>query len=352
MLDAIGAIDAPAHQHHDPRPGRLTLIVDHPKVVTPVAGSVCDGVRVYAERSAAARSLTGRPTDVRDVADRSAVDADVLHLHLTDRWWLSHGEHYHWWLQWARRTGATVVMTVHDVPDPAEGSERFERRCGLYRAMTSKADLVVVSSEHERAGAAALGIDAAVVFHPAFAPRPDPTLRQAPRVTGRIGVLGYVHPGKGYLDLMETLGAEPPSRRFELRLIGAAPTQHHDHLQCLQRRASELGVVLSVTGSVTARRWSCEIAATAVPVAVHRHVSASGSVLDWIAHGRRPLVGRNGFTTELASRAPGVVTVVDADWSSALERALDDASSTELAELPAALRPDVAVDVFESILRG
>ena len=64
--------------------------------------------------------------------------------------------------------------------------------------------------------------------------------------------------------------------------------------------------------------------AVAVPVAAHRHVSASGSINSWIALGRRPIVLAGAYTRELAERMPGVVTLVDdaAGLATAIEGAL------------------------------
>ena len=51
--------------------------------------------------------------------------------------------------------------------------------------------------------------------------------------------------------------------------------------------------------------------AVAVPVAAHRHISASGSINTWIALGRRPIVLTGTTRASSRTRMPGVVTLVE-----------------------------------------
>ena len=83
-----------------------------------------------------------------------------------------------------------------------------------------------------------------------------------------------------------------------------------------------------------------------VPVAYHRHMSASGSINSWISAGRRPLVPSTAYTDELAARSPGVLTMHadnDAALRTALESAFADPASTWID--PAVTPSPTAADV-------
>ena len=49
----------------------------------------------------------------------------------------------------------------------------------------------------------------------------------------------------------------------------------------------------------------------AVPLAAHRHISASGSIGSWVAAGRRPLVADSRYAQELEQLRPGTITRYD-----------------------------------------
>jgi hypothetical protein len=86
-----------------------------------------------------------------------------------------------------------------------------------------------------------------------------------------------------------------------------------------------------VTGFLTEEELRRRSAEVTVPVAYHRHMSASGSINTWISSGRRPLVPRTTYTEELAQRSPGVVTLHpdnDAALRTAIERAFVNPTDT------------------------
>ena len=70
---------------------------------------------------------------------------------------------------------------------------------------------------------------------------------------------------------------------------GAAPG-HEDLLTELEERAAAAGTQFVATGWLDDAALAAACHRVAVPVAYHRHVSASGSVNSWLAAGRRPVV--------------------------------------------------------------
>ncbi|WP_420452881.1 hypothetical protein [Ilumatobacter sp.] len=300
-----------------------------PVVLTVVAGSPNDGVRRFGALTAAARDATGAPSPLL-VLDESSpggpagrvVGCDLVHLHLNDR--LFDEDPVRWLevVEAARAHGRPVAMTLHDVPGDEEGVQRCARRRVAQRRLAELADVVVVSSEHERSRAALAGIDAHVVPHPVFAaasvgaPRPARTPRT-------IVVAGFVHPGKGVAELLDSLDDVTGSvlAGWSLRLVGGVTDAHRDHLDDLRQRALRAGLGFEFTGAVSTRRWDAELRRGAIPVAPHSYCSASGSILSWCGLGRRPLVSDHGFAREIASERPGAVEIVGGDgWRRALER--------------------------------
>ncbi|MEO7234135.1 MAG: hypothetical protein ABIW80_02045, partial [Lapillicoccus sp.] len=99
--------------------------------------------------------------------------------------------------------------------------------------------------------------------------------------------------------------------------------------ESLARYAAERGVRFRLTGYLSDEELLEAVLRADVPLAPHRHISASGSVNTWVEAGRRPLVRRSPYVDELAARLPGVVTAAD-DLQTAVAVALVDPTSTWL----------------------
>ncbi|MBC7724715.1 MAG: hypothetical protein H7146_08205 [Burkholderiaceae bacterium] len=87
-----------------------------------------------------------------------------------------------------------------------------------------------------------------------------------------------------------------------------------------------------VTGFLADAELERRARLAAVPVAAHRHVSASGSIGSWISAGRRPLVAASRYVDEMARLRPGTMTVYpEGGLAEAIRVALADPASTWLA---------------------
>ena len=174
---------------------------------------------------------------------------------------------------------------------------------------------VVVSSEHERdllhrcgirparLAVIPLPLDAA----PSAAPAPPgPRPAHGPR---EIGMLGYVYPGKGHDEALGVLHHLPPD--VGLTVLGA-PSPGHEHLvDELHASAAASGRRLRVSGWLPDEDLVAAARAVDVPVAWHRHISASGSIGSWLTAGRRPVVPVHPWTVELERRCPGALLLAD-----------------------------------------
>lgn len=221
--------------------------------------------------------------------------------------------------------GRRLALTLHDIPQEAEGAERFSRRSALYARLAGAADLVLVLSRHERAGLERLGVTApvAVVDHPIDA---HPSGRPAPG--GRtVGMLGWIYPGKGHADVLEAMAAAMPGGT--LVAIGGVAPDHVPLVAALARRADALGVQLETTGYVDEDTMLRRAASVAVPVCAHRHVSASGSLGTWATAGRVPVVSDEPFAREVAQRCPGALRLTS-DLGAAIRAAAADPATTML----------------------
>ncbi len=249
--------------------------------------------------------------------------SDVAHLHVTDRLFGSPAdraaEAVSALVAAVRSTGARVVITLHDVPQPSDGRS-FEVRTAAYRRIVGLADTVVVSSDHERLLLAELGIESPslqVIPLPVATGRADPVTAPGP-IT--VGVLGFLYPGKGHVEVAAAL---PPGAEFVA--LGRPSPGHEDLVDELRAVSSSA----RVTGYVADADLPAVLHAVTVPVAHHRHLSASGSIVTWIEHGRRPLVVAGRYTREFEARSPGVVTVYEEDdLAGAVARAAADPAST------------------------
>ncbi|MBY6364141.1 hypothetical protein HQ609_13595 [Rhodococcus corynebacterioides] len=249
--------------------------------------------------------------------------SDVVHLHVTDRLFGSPAdraaESVSAVVDAARTAGARVVVTLHDVPQPSDGRS-VEVRTAAYRRIAESADIVVVSSEHERLLMDEAGIESAaleVIPLPVATGRADPVVSPG---TVTVGVLGFLYPGKGHVEVAAAL---PPGAEFVA--LGRPSPGHEDLVDDLRAVSPSA----RVTGYVADDDLPAALHAVTVPVAHHRHLSASGSIVTWIEHGRRPLVVAGRYTREFDARSPGVVTLYEEDdLAGALARAAADPAST------------------------
>ena len=241
---------------------------------------------------------------------------------------------------------ASVQVVLHDVPQASDGTGQ-ERRAAAYTRVVRASDRVVVSSEHERELlAAATGLDAdriTVVPLPVerSAATPDGPGPAALPPGRWVATLGFAYPGKGLEEVVDATAAAARDPRLPedarpmgvLNLGGAAPV-HEDLLTELEERAAAAGTQFVATGWLDDAALAAACHRVAVPVAYHRHVSASGSVNSWLAAGRRPVVVRSRYTDEQSERMPGSMALVDhtedlAPLVGAIVTALGDPASTQ-----------------------
>ncbi|MET0901026.1 MAG: hypothetical protein ABWY45_24195 [Mycobacterium sp.] len=221
----------------------------------------------------------------------------------------------------ADRVGLRVTATLHDLPQPSDG-RNHQRRTAAYADVCARLHAVIVSSEHERAllhGYAPLRV--AVVPLPvtfAHAERtPPPSLS--------VGIFGFVYPGKGHLEVLEALAGL--SEDVELVAIGEASHGHDDLIIALHRCAETTQVRFRLTGHVPDSDVAATLRGVTVPIAPHRHISASGSINSWLAAGRRPLAPVNRYTEEMVRRNPEALQLYPdtaAGLRTAIGRALDE----------------------------
>ncbi|SFA52211.1 Glycosyl transferase 4-like domain-containing protein [Rhodococcoides kroppenstedtii] len=260
---------------------------------------------------------------VNSPAPQGISTSDVVHLHVTDRLFGSPAdraaEAVSEVVAAVRATGARVVITLHDVPQPSDGRS-FEVRTAAYRRIAELADVVVVSSDHERLLLAEVGIEHAslqVIPLPVATGRADQPTAPGPAT---VGVLGFLYPGKGHVEVAAAL---PPGAEFVA--LGRPSPGHEDLVDDLRAVSPSA----RVTGYVADDDLPAALHAVTVPVAHHRHLSASGSIVTWIEHGRRPLVVAGRYTREFEARSPGTVTIYEeGDLAEAVARAAADPAST------------------------
>lgn len=271
----------------------------------------------------------------------AAAEGSPAHLHVTDRLFGTPASVMADALEILAAAGPMTV-TLHDIPQPSDGAEAYARRAAAYARVVAAARGVVVSSHHEslllddaleRAGRGDLrGAQRAVVPLPIDPPANDaaPARTRAASPAGHrdLGVLGFLYPGKGHEEALEALAALP--RDVGLVAIGRPSAGHGDLAAALAARAAELGRRCRVTGFVPDAELAGWLNRVAVPVAPHRHLSASGSINTWLSAGRRPLVPRGRYATELGERCPGALWLYD-DLGEACAAALDDPAATWLA---------------------
>lgn len=223
--------------------------------------------------------------------------------------------------------GRWLSVSLHDIPQSAEGSERFARRSAAYRRLAAAADLVVANSRHEAAFFATATATSPANLEIIALPLPEaPELAPSPPDPGTVGIIGFLYPGKGHSDITAALSGTG----LEVRALGQPSTGHEDLAQQLSAAAERLGVGFSVSGYLeNAELWR-QMAKVAVPVCAHRHFSASGSLMRWLAAGRRVLVTDGPYPREMAERWPAQIRLVaPTDWRSAILAAVADPAFAE-----------------------
>jgi len=236
---------------------------------------------------------------------------------------------------------ATLCVSLHDVPQAGEGAAWSARRRTAYGRIAAAATHLIVASESERLLLAACvdGDPTALAARTSVIPLP---VEEGPATAGRradgrprgespasvdIGVLGFLYPGKGVEELIDA--AAGLAGAVGVTNYGAAAAGHEDLVGALRARADRAGVPFRVTGYLSERDLRTALRRSDIPVAPHRHVSASGSINTWLECGRRPLVADGPYTRELAQRLPGAVTLTT-DLRAGLSRARDEPDSTWL----------------------
>jgi glycosyltransferase involved in cell wall biosynthesis len=207
------------------------------------------------------------------------------------------------------------------------------------------ADGLVVASIHERSRLRRAGITAPVLVIPLpIVPLAAPTTRRRVSRRRTVAILGFVYPGKGHAEVIAAVGSLPPD--VQVVALGRASDGHQPLVDCLRRTATSMDRRLLVTGFLDDATLADALHRVDVPVVAARSVSASASVATWIAAGRRPLVARNAYATELAAHDADLVTLYDPeDLTLAIERALDDPSTTRRRKsIPQALQLSVVAE--------
>ena len=207
-----------------------------------------------------------------------------------------------------RAKGSRLSATLHDLPQPSDG-DNYRRRTSAFRRVAGLCDALVVSSEHERLLLHDNGIDLTnVTVIPLPIDRYTGTCTPVAS-TGRpsLGVFGFLYPGKGHDEVIAAAADLPTD--VEVLAIGTPSAGHEDLVRELGAAAARQGLHFRVTGHVDDRDLLGVLRQVTVPVAAHRHISASGSLNTWLAAGRRPLAPANRYTTEIERRNPGTIAL-------------------------------------------
>lgn len=226
-------------------------------------------------------------------------------------------------VQLMHRLGKQFFLSIsfHDVPQPQEGEERFATRARAYAELGERADVLVVNSEHE---AAFFREHCYKAVYPLVLPLPLPavhtqTAASAPLLNAQpleISIMGFLYPGKGHQELLESLSG----LNANVRALGKLSDGHDWLLESLETTAQDAGVGFEVTGYLNEPELEEQMLRTQIPVCAHRHFSASGSLMKWISLGRRVLVSDNTYSRELAKIWGDFITLVpDDNWALAIQ---------------------------------
>lgn len=295
-----------------------------------VGGRPQHGVVRYARELADEAAST--QAGVRQVSTFDDVRAGhPLHVHFTDRLFGDNpDEAAGRFEEFASR--APVTVTLHDVPQPSDGEASLRRRSDGYRRVVAAARGTVCNSAHEVALLRELGI-----VDPAATPGVIPLAVAAPRprpieigaLDPVVALVGFVYPGKGHLEVIEAVARLGIGH--EVVALGAASRGHEADVSRLVDHAASLGVAFRATGYLSDAELERRTALAGVPIAAHRHVSASGSILAWMSAGRRPLAADSRYTREMLELRPGTMTLFTEDgMDEAISRAVASPGSTLL----------------------
>lgn len=299
-----------------------------------VVGPLRHGVVQFGRELHAAMRANGDPSALWHTERHNELSWEnapsALHLQFTDRLFGSSPEQAAETVQAiVARAGGRVTVTLHDLPQPSDG-HNFARRVRAYAAVCASVDGVVVCSEHERILSSDYAPERVAVI-------PLPVrARSYPKVVAShglsVGIFGYIYPGKGHRETLAAIAHLAAD--VELVAIGQASDGHTDLVTELEAQAADLGVRFRVTGYVT-DGLSEVLRTITVPVAPHRHVSASGSLNSWLGVGRRPLAPVNRYSEEIVRRNPDVLELypdTEIGLRTAIKRALDEPALTWLPE--------------------
>ncbi len=302
-------------------------------VVHLVVGPDQHGVVRWAQDIAGALDAPVVRAATPDDIDPMSLGGGPVHIHVTDRLFgpdaTAAADRF---VELVRALDVPVGATLHDIPQPSDGAA-YERRAAAYRRIGQACRGIVVSSRHERSllyESDWTGPDPDVI--PLALTSPPRGGARPPTVDREIGVFGFIYPGKGHDEVLEATADLDAG--VGMVAIGSPSPGHEDLVDGLRRRADRLGRRFRVTGFVEDDDLDATLRAVAVPVAHHRHISASGSIPTWIAAGRRPLAPHGRYIDEFAERSPGVLTTyADDDLVGALRAALAEPSQTWLGDV-------------------
>jgi hypothetical protein len=292
-------------------------------------------VRAAREIASAVTELTGAP---RLAENLPPTGESAIHLHFTDRLFGSDPEAS------ARRIvalarGRAVTLTLHDVPQASDGSDRLPRRTACYRAVIAASAGIVATSHHEAALLHASGVLASQAQAPhviplAITPASPAPSAAAPRdLAPEVALLGFIYPGKGHAEAIDAVAALAGSgaAHLSVQALGAPAAGHQSDLDALSARARRRGLEFTASGWLDETELACRARAAAVPLAAHTHLSASGSINTWIALGRRPLVVDSRYAREIDALRPGTIRIyAPAELTTAIAGALADPLTTWL----------------------
>jgi hypothetical protein len=289
-------------------------------------------VRASREIAGAVTEIAGAP---RLAESLPPAGEGAIHLHFTDRLFGADPEAS------ARRIvalarGRAVTLTLHDVPQPSDGSDRFPRRAACYGEVIAASAGIVANSHHE----AALLHDGGALPSPARTPHviplalvPAPPVVTPPDLAPEVALLGFIYPGKGHAEAIDAVAAVAGrgTGRLSVQALGAPAPGHERDLDALSALARRRDVEFAVSGWLDDPELARRARAAAVPLAAHTHLSASGSINTWIALGRRPLVVDSRYAREIDALRPGTIRICDpAALPGAIADALADPSRTWL----------------------
>jgi hypothetical protein len=256
-----------------------------------------------------------------------------LHVHFTDRLWGADPPAAAACIA-ALAERHPVSVTFHDLPQDSDGPRSEVRRAAAYREVMEAARAVACNSLWEAQLIAAFTPPqpAPKVIPLMVAPLKEPPVAPAPAPSDHpvVGLLGFVYPGKGHAEAIDAAGtcATRLGHGVDVVALGAVSDGHQGDAAALAERADRQGVSFSVTGYLSAAELTERARQVTVPLAAHRHVSASASIGSWLSAGRRPLVADSTYAREIAALRPGTIRRYDpAGLDTAIMAAIADPAS-------------------------